>query len=359
MIALQEKLGQLFMIGLRGEDLSADERLTIEEYGFGGVVLFKNNCRDAARVVELCRSLWESGALAPPFIAADQEGGSAHRLPEPFTHFPAPEKLGRTGKPELAFSAGRATADELVLAGINMNFAPVLDVNSNPNNPVIGERAFANNPADVIRYSERWIAGLRSGGIIPVGKHFPGHGDTDKDSHRDLPVVARPLEELKQIELAPFAHACKTHIEALMTAHVVYQALDRQFPATLSEKIITGLLRHQLGYEGVVFSDALEMKAIADHYGVEQSAALCVNAGVDVLLYCDGLEKPVRCFEYLADAAENDAQLRAQIERSYTRVMHLKERYLKEFTGVGGTELDLCLAQLDHQRIVDEIYGSL
>lgn len=359
MIALREKLGQLFMVGLRGEALSAEERLVIEEYGFGGFVLFKNNCRRADRVVELCRSLWDSSALVPPFVAADEEGGSAHRLPEPFTHFPAAQKLGRTGKPELVLRAGRATADEQALAGINVNFAPVLDVNSNPNNPVIGARAFADNAAGVIGYSQPWIAGLRGGGIIPVGKHFPGHGDTDKDSHRDLPVVARPLAELREVELAPFAHACKNGIEALMTAHVIYPALDRQFPATLSEKIITGLLRHQLGFEGVVFSDALEMKAIADHYGVEESAALCVSAGIDVLLYCDGLEKPVRSFECLAAHAEHDAQLRAQIERSYTRIMALKGKYLKEFTGVAGGELERRLGQLQHQRVVEEIYGSL
>lgn len=347
------------MVGLRGEALSAEERLVSEEYGFGGFVLFKNNCRQADRVVELCRSLWDGSALAPPFIAADEEGGSAHRLPEPFTHFPAPQKLGRTGKPELVLRAGRATADELALAGINVNLAPVLDVDSNPNNPVIGERAFADNAADVIRYSEPWIAGLRSGGIIPVGKHFPGHGDTDKDSHRDLPVVARPFEELQAVELAPFVRACENNLEALMTAHVIYPALDRQFPATLSEKIITGLLRHQLGYEGVVFSDALEMKAIADHYGVEQAALLCVGAGVDVLLYGDGLESPVRCFEFLAEQAEQDAQLRARIERSYTRITALKGKYLKEFTGVAGGDLERRLAQLQHQRIVEEIYGSL
>lgn len=359
MITLREKLGQLLMVGLRGETLGAEERLVIEEYGFGGFVLFKNNCRQGGRVVELCRSLWDRSALVPPFIAADEEGGSAHRLPVPFTHFPAPQKLGRTGKPELILRAGRAAADELVIAGINVNFAPVLDVNSNPNNPVIGERAFADTAAGVIRYTDPWIAGLRSGGVIPVGKHFPGHGDTDKDSHRDLPVVARSLEELQEVELAPFAHACKNGIEALMTAHVLYQALDRQFPATLSEKIITGLLRHQLGYEGLVFSDALEMKAIADHYGVEESAALCVSAGIDVLLYCDGLEKPVRCFEFLAAQAAHDAHLRAQIERSYTRIMALKGKYLKDFTGVAGRELGQRLARMQHQRIVEEIYGSL
>lgn len=247
MLNLREKLGQLFMVSLSGQTLSADERLMIEEYGFGGFVLFKHNCRAPHSLVELCRALWDTGALSPPFIAIDQEGGEAHRLPPPFTHFPAPDLIGRSGRPELAFRAGRATADELLLAGINLNFAPVLDINSNPKNPVIGARAFGRDPSIVISFTERWIAGLRSGGIIPCGKHFPGHGDTDKDSHRDLPVVARPLADLQCIELAPFAHACHGQIESLMTAHVVYTALDAEFPATLSERIITGLLRHQLG----------------------------------------------------------------------------------------------------------------
>ena len=359
MITLREKLGQLFMIGVRGEQLNAEEQSVIDEYGFGGFVLFKNNCREPRRLVELCRSLWDSGVTLPPFIAIDQEGGSAHRLPTPFTHFPGADKIGRAGNPELAYRAGRAVADELLLAGVNLNFAPVLDVNSNPSNPVIGERAFAGDPATVMRISEKWLEGLRAGGIIPCGKHFPGHGDTDKDSHRDLPVVTRPLAELEQIELPPFVHACKNHIESLMTAHVVYQALDPALPATLSEKIITGLLRHQWGYEGVVFSDALEMKAIGDRYSIEEVALLCAQAGVDVLLYCDGVAKPIRSFEFLYQQAEKTPALRAQIERSYTRVRNLKEKRLNQFTGAGGRELNRRLAQLEHGRLVDEIYGSL
>jgi beta-N-acetylhexosaminidase len=248
---------------------------------------------------------------------------------------------------------------ELALAGINLNFAPVLDVNSNPQNPVIGDRAFSCTPKEVIEMSLAWTHGLRDGGIIPCGKHFPGHGDTDKDSHFDLPVVHKSQEELKAVELPSFVAACNSSIEALMTAHVTFPALDADQPATLSEPIVTGLLRHQLGYGGVVFSDDMAMKAISDNYGHEQAAVRAVRAGVDVLLFCHELSRAVEAFEFLSNEAEKDPALRSQIESSNRRVGDLKRRYLKSFSGVTGSALEIELARLNHRRIVDAIHGSL
>ncbi len=217
------------------------------EYGFGGFILFRHNCCEPRQILSLCRSLWDDAPGLPPFIAIDEEGGKVHRLPPPFTHFPAAAAIGVRNDLHLAYRAGRAVAGELALVGINLNFAPVLDVNSNPDNPIIGERAFGADPNLVSATSAAWMRGLREGGVIPCGKHFPGHGDTHQDSHLALPVVTKSLARLQAVELPPFVAACRDGIEALMTAHVKFTALDPNHVATLSEPIVTGLLRHQLG----------------------------------------------------------------------------------------------------------------
>jgi beta-N-acetylhexosaminidase len=375
MATLREKIAQMFMVGLQGESLTGDERRVIAQCGFGGFILFSHNCYEPAQILSLCRSLWRPGADPPPFIAIDHEGGRVHRLPSPFTHFPAAALIGQRDSPDLAYRAGRAAATELALVGVNLNFAPVLDVNTNSQNPIIGDRAFAAEPAKVIKLSEKWMEGLREGGVIPCGKHFPGHGSTDKDSHRDLPVVDRSMEELAAVELPPFIHACRNRIEALMTAHVRYTALDPRLPATLSHAIITGLLRQQLGYAGVVFSDDMEMKAISDNYGCphlspprrvgkeggapEEAVLLAVGAGIDVLLYGHELAKATEAFEFLLSEAEREPALRAQVENSYRRIAELKRRRVKPFTGVAENEIVERLAQLTHQSIVAEIQGSL
>jgi beta-N-acetylhexosaminidase len=356
---LRQKVGQLFMVGVSGETVTAEERLHFEEYGFGGFVLFKRNCQNAGQIVSLCRGLWELADELPPFIAIDQEGGRVHRLPAPFTHFPAATRIGDANDSRLAYRAARAVGAELALAGINLNFAPVLDVNSNPDSPAIGDRAFAADTQAVTALSACWTEGLRDAGIIPCGKHFPGHGAADKDSHFDLPTVTKPLELLKTTELPPFVHSCHNQIEALMTAHVLYSALDPRWPATLSKKIVTGLLRQELGYGGVVFSDDMEMHAISQRYSVAESALCGILAGLDMLLFCHELPKAIEACEFLCAAAAADAALRARVDESYARITSLKQRFLRSFTGVPEDDIREGLAQLDHACIVAEIHGSL
>jgi beta-N-acetylhexosaminidase len=356
---LRQKLGQIFIVGCQGETLTPDEKLVFEEYAFGGFILFKQNCRSAEQISDLCRSLWNTAADAPPFLAIDQEGGRVHRLPEPFTHFPPAEEIGNSGDTELAYQCGRSAAAELALVGLNLNFAPVLDVNSNPANPIIGDRAFGRTPEQIIEMSSAWMHGLRAGGVIPCGKHFPGHGETERDSHLELPVLEKPLDQLRKVELPPFVHACRNGIETLMTAHVRFTALDRELPATLSEAIVTGLLRHQLGYDGVVFSDDMEMKAVSANFPPAEAAALALGAGVDVLLFCHELTNAVDAFESVCALAENDPSLRAKIAASVRRITGLKRQFLTAFTGLSGGESLARLKTLNHQQIVDRIYGSL
>ena len=349
---LRQKIGQLFLVGCQSEALTSGERILIEEYQFGGLILFKKNCGEPAQLVSLCQTIWQSFNAIPPFIAIDHEGGRVHRLPAPFSHFPAAARIGAYNDPDLAYRLGRSTAAELTLAGINLNFAPVLDVNSNWQNPIIGDRAFAAEPRGVIEIASAWTKGLREGGIIPCGKHFPGHGDTNRDSHFELPLLRKSLEEIQAIELPPFADACRNQIEALMSAHVIYPALDAALPATLSEAIITGLLRHQLGFGGVIFSDDLAMRAITDHYGVEAATALAIRAGVDVLLFCHEIDQAVVAFEFLCDEANRDATMRARLDESYRRITELKQRYLTGFTGADASEIVPRLERLNHRQLL-------
>jgi beta-N-acetylhexosaminidase len=247
----------------------------------------------------------------------------------------------------------------LALAGINLNFAPVLDVNSDPLNPIIGTRSFGADPASVSQLGLAWLRGSRAGGVIPCGKHFPGHGATDQDSHHMLPVVDKSLIEIEAVELPPFVAVCRGGIEALMTAHVKFPALDPRYPATLSEPVITGLLRHQLGYGGVVFSDDMEMKAISEHYDTGDAAVLALIAGIDALLFCHDLTKAVQALEFVHREAERSPSMRARVDASYRRIAELKGRYLNRFNGAMEDQLEDRLASLNQQSIIAEIHGNL
>jgi beta-N-acetylhexosaminidase len=357
MANLKEKIGQMLMVGLPGPELEAQEAGFLAACHAGGVIFFSHNLVNPEQIYFLCRTLWEHRqADLPPFIAIDQEGGRVHRLPEPFTHFPPAAAVGRAQRADLAYQVGLATARELAAVGINLDFAPVLDVLSNPRNPVIGDRSFGSDPSQVAPMGWRVIEGLRSGGVIPCGKHFPGHGDTTKDSHLELPVVNRTIESVRAVELVPFAHACRNAIESLMTAHVLFPALDQTCPATLSQAIMTGLLRRELNYDGVVFTDDLEMKAISAHYGPGEAAVLAVEAGADVLLFCHDLAQAAAAFESLLARAEKDARVRQRVEESFGRIEGLKKRYLGSFTATRESARELNAGA--HRQIGAEITAA-
>lgn len=354
---LRQKIGQMIMIGLQGEELSQEEKRLVKNFSFGGFILFSHNLKEPKQILSLCGSLWKLNQT-PPLIAIDQEGGRVHRLPPPFTHFPPAAVLGRTGNAGLAYKAGLATARELSAVGINLNFAPVLDVHSNPNNPVIGDRALSSEPEQVTQLGWSMIQGLRAGGVIPCAKHFPGHGDTAQDSHLELPVVKKDRAALKSLELPPFIHTCRNQVESLMTAHVLYPSFDSDHPATLSYAIVANLLRHEIDYEGVVFSDDLEMKAISQNYSLENAVSLAIQAGIDVLLFCHQKETAVTAFEFLYREAEKK-EIKTRVEESCERVQKLKRRFLKSFTGAHPGAVEDSISLLDHRKIVDEIHGSL
>src|SRR5205823_6856196 len=231
---LKEKVGQLFMLGLHGTEVSKDHRTLLQHYHPGGVILFSRNLQEPSQAAHLVNALQKLAPAMPLFVAIDQEGGRVARLPKGFTVFPGQGAIGRGGSVELAYSFAEVTALELRAIGVNMNLTPVLDVDSTPDNPIIGDRAFGRDPEQVETLGLAVIAGLQSNGVLACGKHFPGHGDTVKDSHLELPIVTHGLERLRAVELRPFVHCIANGVAAIMSAHVQYPALDPAFPATLS-----------------------------------------------------------------------------------------------------------------------------
>jgi beta-N-acetylhexosaminidase len=331
-ISLEENLGQMFMIGFHGTAISDELKEMIIDYGIGGVILFSRNIESPEQVKNLCYSLQEVSIKynkIPLFIAIDQEGGRVFRLKPPFRQYLSYGELGKRGSEDDVRANALLMADELIEIGINMNMSPVLDANTNPKNPIIGDRSFSSDPDVVSKLGASVIKAFHEKGIIAVGKHFPGHGDTSSDSHLELPVVNHGIERLEEIELNPFINTFKTGLRSIMTAHVLYPALDSVYPATMSEEIITGILREKIGFDGVVITDDMEMKAIANNYGDEISAIQSVKAGVDVLLVCHSHDKQKAMFNSLLKALENGDIIKERIEESLHRIARLKKDFIK------------------------------
>ncbi|MFO1518518.1 MAG: beta-N-acetylhexosaminidase [bacterium] len=323
MTSTRKEIASLCVFGFEGTTVPPTLRRLIEKEGLAGVILFKRNIESKEQVAELNRELQSLSPDGKLLISVDHEGGRVFRLPPPFTQIPAARRIGEEEK---GFETGVLMGQELKEVGFNLNYAPVLDVDSNPANPIIGDRAYGSDPETVARIALEVVRGLRSEGIFPCGKHFPGHGDTFRDSHLELPFVDQPLSRLEAIELKPFQAAIQDGIEMLMTAHVVYPALDPDFPATLSKKIITELLRDKMGYEGVVISDDLLMKAIYDREGVSKAAELFLQAGGDLVLICRQEEEQGKTLEALEKSARDGILPEKCLRASIQRVLKLKQK---------------------------------
>ncbi|MFN2362944.1 MAG: glycoside hydrolase family 3 N-terminal domain-containing protein, partial [Halarsenatibacteraceae bacterium] len=270
-MSLQEKLGQLMMIGFNGQRLTAELAEMISKYNVGGIIYFARNIEIPEQVArlssEIQRVSLESNSI-PALISADEEGGVVTRV-KGMTHMPGLMAIGATGDYQEAFKAAKTAGNQLKYLGINMNLAPVLDINNNPENPVIGVRSFGSDPFEVSKFGKKYIAGLQEAEVVACGKHFPGHGDTSVDSHNDLPVIEYGLDRLVEVELRPFKEAINAGIDSIMTAHIAYPELTSEvgLPATLSKKILIGILREKLGFKGMIITDCMEMNGIVGTYG--------------------------------------------------------------------------------------------
>lgn len=319
--------GQMLVVGLEGKALAASEARVLAAGQRGGVVLFRRNIAIAMRdVAELVASVVKATPSdLPPLIAVDQEGGRVMRLGPPALQLPPMRRLGDRGDEDLLRRAAEAQARELSALGFTMSFAPVADIHTRDENPIIGDRAFATTPERVARFAGAFAEGLARGGVLSCAKHFPGHGDTTVDSHLALPRVERDATGLAQIEIAAFAALAKNPaIDSMMTAHVVYPALDATQPATLSHAICTDLLRTQLGFAGVLFSDDLEMKALTMPTG--EAAVRAVLAGCDVLLVCSRADLADAAHEALVHEAEKSPAFRTRCEEANARALAMRRR---------------------------------
>jgi len=321
---LHELIGRLLFVGIPGPALDAATQRTLECLQVGGVILFRRNVGTPAEISALTAAL--HALPSHPVVAIDHEGGRVLRLGEPFTQFPPAAAVGRTRNPDLAYRVGHAMGVELASVGIDLSFAPVLDVHSNPANPVIGDRAFGSDPALVSEMGIALMRGLHDGGVLSCGKHFPGHGDTEKDSHLELPVVQRSRPQLEHTELVPFRAAIAAGIPMLMSAHVLYPALDPGQPATLSRAILTDLLRSELHFDGVVASDDLHMHAIVNHAAMGDAAVASLRAGVDALLVCQELPRAVEVFEAIETAVATGTLDPGVIAAAAARIEQLRAR---------------------------------
>lgn len=350
-----DQIGQLFMIGFDGTTVSPELASFLKEYKPGGVILFSRNLESMAQTVELTQDLQRCSPHSPLLISIDQEGGRVSRLPKGFTIFPPCEVLGRCRSSELAYAAAATTAKELRAVGINMNMSPVLDVNSNPTNPVIGDRAFGTTPDVVSELGLATVGGLQDNRVVACGKHFPGHGDTTSDSHKELPIVSATRERLERIEFPPFRHAVTNGVATMMTAHVVYQALDENRPATLSPSIIGRLLREELHYDGVVLTDDLEMHAIIDHYGIGDATIQAIQAGCDMPLICKDRDRIVAGLNAV-DKAVADGDISAgRLAQSLARIRRLKERFLLPYRPVLISDAKLVVGCRSHKALLRTI----
>jgi beta-N-acetylhexosaminidase len=328
-LATRHRIGQLLIGSFPGYDLPIDLRALVREFDLGGVILFSRNIESPEQVIEVSAEAEGLGAGQPLWVSVDQEGGRVARLRTPFTEWPPMATLGRAGSDTLAGRFAAALAAELSAVGVSLDYAPVLDIHTNPRNPVIGDRALAETAADVARLGRVVIRALQGAGVAACGKHFPGHGDTSTDSHHELPLVEHPPDRLRAVEFEPFRAAIDEGVAFIMTAHVLVPALDEQRPATLSRRIVHTLLRDELGFGGVILSDDLEMNAVSTRYTVADAAVAAIQAGCDGLLICSGnVDLQAQALEALVKAVETGDIPQARLDDAERRLRRAKERFL-------------------------------
>ncbi|MBD0382682.1 beta-N-acetylhexosaminidase [Paenibacillus sedimenti] len=342
-MTLREKIGQMILCGFVGTEANEELEALIAEHHIGGVIYFARNVENILQVAALSDQLQqiaERSNTLPLWISIDQEGGMVARITEGVALMPGQMALAagalRTETKEraeagadfnAAYEAARISGTELRALGINMNFAPDLDVNNNPDNPVIGVRSFGESPELVGRFGRQAVQGFQDANVAATAKHFPGHGDTNVDSHLDLPTITHGAERIRSVELVPFIEAIESGVDAIMSSHIYFPALEpEKLPVTLSKKVLTGLLREELGFEGVIMTDCMEMNAIAEHYGTVEAAVMAVEAGADLILISHSRDRQLDAIAAIERAVREGRLTEARIDASVVRLLALKAR---------------------------------
>jgi beta-N-acetylhexosaminidase len=355
---IRRHAGQFALAGFAGHSIPADLRALAKEFDLGGIILFARNVESPEQVAGIAREAQALARELPLWVSTDQEGGRVARLRSPFTVWPAMHTLGRSGDEALATRFARALAAELRAVGVNLDFTPVLDILTNSRNPAIGDRALASTPDDVARLGAAIIDTLQAEGIAACGKHFPGHGDTSTDSHDELPLIEHPPDRLEAVEFVPFRKAIASAVAGIMTAHILVPAIDGERPGTLSPAIVTGLLKQQLGFRGIVFTDDIGMKAISSRYSIAEATVGALAAGCDSVLMCGETQEPqFAALEAVIHAAENGTLPVARLEDALARSRRMKERFLAtpQPRPLDARALRALLGRDEHQAVAAEM----
>lgn len=330
-MSLSEKIGQMVLVGMDGTEVQSDISLLIKERQVGGIILYSDNIVSAAQTNKLLAGLkqinHEAGGKLPLLLSADQEGGRVSRLPKEITKFPASKSVGSTNDTNYAYQVGTALGEAMKAVGLNTDFAPVLDVNTNPDNPVIGDRAFGSTAKLVSSMGVQEMLGIKSQGVIPVVKHFPGHGDTSVDSHFGLPIVNHDLQRLRSIELVPFRSAIKEGAPVVMIGHILMTKLDPDTPASMSRIIIQDLLREELKFNGVVITDDMTMGAVGKVKAIGPASVQAVLAGSDIILVGHDVAQQQSVLHALTTAVQNGKIPQSVIDASVYRIAKLKQSF--------------------------------
>ncbi|MDT0124989.1 beta-N-acetylhexosaminidase [Paenibacillus sp. RRE4] len=361
-MTLRDKIGQMLLCGFHGTEPEGEIEKLLGDYPIGGIVYFARNVVSPEQVERLSgglQNIAQASGNVPLWIAIDQEGGMVARITEGIALIPGQMAIAAAGSVQDAYAAARISGAELQSMGINMNFAPVLDVNNNASNPVIGVRSFGESAEKVADFGAASIAGFQQAGIAATAKHFPGHGDSDTDSHLDLPVITHDRTRVDQVELVPFRVAIAEGVDAMMSAHIYFPALEpERLPVTLSHSVLTGLLRKELGYEGMILTDCMEMKAIATHYGTVDAAVMAVEAGADMVLISHTAQLQVGAFEALMNAVKSGRISERRIDESVKRLLtyKMKRGLMNVEMGLeSGTAVEIS-AGMSRKSGVDDIH---
>ncbi|WP_052360742.1 beta-N-acetylhexosaminidase [Oceanobacillus manasiensis] len=358
-MTIEEKVGQMLMFGFEGTQMNDKTSGFIQENHIGGVILFERNITDSKQLFNLNRELKELNTNSqniPLFISVDEEGGSVTRMPPQIVNLPDSKAIGDQNNLELAFQVGEAIGERVNAFGFNVAMAPVMDINSNLNNPVIGDRSFGDNKHIVSEMGVQEMEGIESKGVIPVIKHFPGHGDTDVDSHLGLPVLHHDMKRLRRIEFLPFQNAIDQQADMTMVAHILLSEIDSKDPSSLSKNVITSMLREELGFNGVVITDDMTMGAILENYDIGKATVKAVQAGNDIVLVCHGDENKLKAVNSLTEAVKNGTIKEERIDESVMRILSLKDKYNLSHSTLN--KLDVDKINQSSEEILQKLQGN-
>lgn len=354
---LNELIGQHMLIGVSGLTLTNDEKKFIIENNISGVVLFARNLSTPEQIRDLCAEIQslrhKMASKAPLFIGIDMEGGRVHRLKAPFTQWPPLKTVGDLDAPTVAFHFANRMGLELMSVGINLDFAPCVDVFTNPANTVIGDRAVSSDPYQVEKMASALVRGYIKSGVLSCAKHFPGHGHTIIDSHEELPVEDADLKRLHEVELVPFKKALRSRVDMVMTGHILFKSVDKDWPVTLSEFFLKKMLRDELKYKGLIITDDLDMKAMAKHYDKGFIPVRALQAGADLILYCNEPESPPVAIETIMSAVAQGQHPKAELEYTLNRILDVKKIKMLNPDPRPISEAMEIIGHPDHQYLAD------